>query len=341
MNRINRLGESLPQRIAIVRALGGLGDLLCAVPAFRALRTALPQAEIVLVGLPAARVLVERFHCYLDRLLEFPGYPGLPEQSPQLQQIPDFLSTAQTERFDLAIQMHGSGTITNPLTVLLGARLNAGFFLPGQYCPDPERFLPYLADEPEVRGYLRLLQFLGIPPQGEDLEFPVGEADQRSLSAITEAYTLRPGEYVCVHPGASVPCRRWSPEQFAIVADTLAAYGLQVVLTGSVAEVELTQTVAQAMQSPALNLTGRTNLGALAALLSGARLLICNDTGVSHLAAALHTPSVVIFTGSDPARWAPLNRDRHRVVCGDRSMMAAAAIAQAQALLKQEGVYVT
>jgi ADP-heptose:LPS heptosyltransferase len=311
------------------------------VPAFRALRTALPQVEIVLVGLPAARALVDRFNCYVDRLLELPGYPGLPEQLLEIQKIPDFLATVQAKEFDLAIQMHGSGTITNPLTVLLGARLNAGFFLPDQYCPDPERFLPYLPDEPEVRRYLRLLESLGIPPQGEDLEFPIDQVDRRSLNAIAEIHNLRPGKYVCVHPGASVPSRRWSPEQFAVVADTLVDYGLQVILTGSVAEVGLTETVAEAMQFPSLNLAGRTNLGALAALLSDARLLVCNDTGVSHLAAALRTPSVVIFTDSNPARWAPLNRDRHRVVYGNQDMMAEAAIAQTQALLQQERAYVT
>lgn len=341
MNRINRLGERLPQRIAIVRALGGLGDLLCAVPAFRALRTALPQAEIVLVGLPAARGLVKRFHCYLDRLLELPGYPGLPEQLPEVRQIPSFFSTVQAEAFNLAIQMHGSGTITNHLTVMLGAQLNAGFFLLDQYCPDPERFLPYLPDEPEVRRYLRLLESLGIPSQGEDLEFPISQVDRRSLNAIAETHNLCPGQYVCVHPGASVSSRRWSPEQFAVVADMLAARGLQVILTGSVAEVGLTETVAQAMQSPSLNLAGRTNLGALATLLSDAQLLVCNDTGVSHLAVALCTPSVVIFTDSNPARWAPLNRDRHRVVCGNQNTMAEAATCQAQALLQQERAYVT
>ena len=67
-----RFGDAVPRRIIILRALQ-LGDLLCAVPAFRAIRSAWPEAEIVLVGLPWARGFVERFALYLDGFREFPG----------------------------------------------------------------------------------------------------------------------------------------------------------------------------------------------------------------------------------------------------------------------------
>jgi ADP-heptose:LPS heptosyltransferase len=315
----HRLGEPFPQRIAIVRALRGLGDLLCAVPAWRALRAALPQAHITLVGLPWARAFVERYPAYLDDLLEFPGYPGIPERTPPIAELPAFFAGANARRFDLALQMHGSGVVSNPFTVMLGARHNAGFYLPGQYCPDPERFLAYPDDEPEVWRHLRLMEFLGVPLHGAAMEFPLWPEDWDALDATlsttgAKTQALRDGAYACLHAGAAEPQRRWPPERFAAVADGLVRQGLQVVLTGTEAERGVAQQVADHMQAPALNLAGLTSLGGMAALLSRARLLVSNDTGVSHLAAALRVPSVVIFIASEPERWAPLDRRLHRVV---------------------------
>ncbi len=358
VNPGHRLGER-PERVAILRALPGLGDLLCIIPALRALRTALPQAQVTLVGLPAARWFVSRFPRYVDRLLEFPGWPGLLEQPPWLEPIPAFLGRAQGQRFHLAVQMHGNGSLTNPITVLLGARLSAGFYLPGSYCPDPERFLLWVEEEPEVRRYLRLMEHLGVPSQGEELEFPLLEGDLRELRGLPEAREMRPGQYVCVHPGAAHHSRRWTPRRFAAVADGLASRGLRVVLTGSAGEVTLVQEVASAMASRPVDLAGRTSVGALAALLKGARLTVCNDTGVSHLAAALGVPSVIIFTRSNPQRWAPLDRqlhlvvhqhsaDKHHTCSADLSryhcapdITPAMVLAQVDHLLQREAAYAT
>jgi ADP-heptose:LPS heptosyltransferase len=126
---------------------------------------------------------------------------------------------------------------------------------------------------------------------------------------------LRRGGYVVVHPGARDAARRWPAAGFAAVARALVADGHRVVLTGTRAEAALTAGIAAGLPRRAvLDLTGRTSLGALAALVDDARLVVTNDTGVSHLAAARRTPSVVVFTASEPERWAPLDRGRHRVV---------------------------
>ena len=310
---VHRLREPLPDRVVVLRALH-LGDLLCGVPAFRALRAALPHAEVTLIGLPWARSFAERFDRYLDGYLEFPGFPGLPEREPDVRRIVSFLDTAQTRRFDLALQMHGSGAQTNQFVALLGARMSAGYFPPGGWCPDPDRYLPYPSQLPEVRRHLSLLGFLGIPAAGEDLEFPLTAEDRASLERVDEAASVRNGAYVCVHPGARATDRRWAPERFAEIGDRLAARGLRVVVTGTAEEADVTAAVTRAMRAPAVDLAGRTDLGALAVLVSGARLVVCNDTGISHLAAALRVPSVVVFSASETARWAPLDRNRHRAV---------------------------
>lgn len=314
MNDNYRLGKPLPGRVAVLRALPGLGDMLCAVPALRALRAGLPEARITLIGLSAARSVVQRLNQYVDEFIEFPGYPGLPDVRPDLEAIPAFVQRVQEQRFNLALQMHGSGTISNPVTVLFGAARTAGFYLPGQYCPDPDLYLPFAENESEVRRNLRLVTYLGFQAQGEQLEFPLTGDDREAMAALAMGHGLHPGEYAIVHPGARSVERRWPVERFAAAGDALARRGLRVVLTGPADEAAVTHGVARAMSAPAIDLAGHTTLGGMAALLRDARLLVCNDTGVSHLAAALHVPSVVIFTATDPNRWAPLDRRSHRVV---------------------------
>jgi ADP-heptose:LPS heptosyltransferase len=294
----------------VLRALRGLGDMLCVVPALRCLRAALPEAHVTLVGLPGARWMQERFPGYLDDFLEFPGFPGIPEVPVDTRRLPEILAAVQG-RFDLALQMHGSGSNSNSFTLLLGARISAGFYLPALWCPSPEHFAPYPAHLQEVRRWLALMEFLGAPTGNEALEFPVLPADRERLQAAWPGH--RAG-YVCLHPGANEAQRRWPVERFAAVGDALADEGMTVVLTGTGAEREITSAVARAMRQEAVDLAGRTDLGALAALMQGAALVVCNDTGVSHLAAALKTPSVVIFAASDPERWAPLDGRLHRAV---------------------------
>lgn len=307
-----RLGGRPLERVAVFRALR-LGDLLCAVPALRALRAALPAARITLIGLPWAADFARRFSHYIDDFIAFPGAPGFPERTASAAEIAEFDRRAYAERFDLALQWHGNGRISNSIVGALASEC-AGFYSADAPCSDPERFLPYPEEQPEIRRLLRLLEFLGIPDQGEALEFPITHAEWRALAERRTGFGLRPGQYVCIHPGGRAPARRWPPERFARAADYLAGRGLPVVLTGTAAEAGLTAAVARSMLSPCINLAGHAAMGVLAALFTGARLLVCNDTAVSHMAAALKVPSVVVFTGSSPGRWAPLDRERHRRV---------------------------
>jgi len=305
-------GDRSIERVVVFRALM-LGDMLCAVPALRALRAGLPGAEITVIGLPWMRELAQRLDG-IDRFVGFPGHPGLPEAPCDVRELPDFLAQVQDRRYDLAVQLHGSGAIVNPLVASFGARITAGFHDDASWRPNEHAawFVPWPREGHEIDRLLALPAALGCPPRGRDLDFPVCEADRRELAQAWPAW--RAGRYACVHPGSQLPSRRWSIERFAAVADHLAERGLRVVLTGAASERVLVGQVAEAMRHPSIDLSGRTTLWTLGSLVEAAERVVCNDTGISHIASALGTPSVVISSGADVARWAPLDRVRHPVL---------------------------
>jgi len=305
-----RLGWT-PKRIAVFRALQ-LGDLLVTVPFFRALRRAFPAAEITLLGIAWARTFAKRYSRYIDAFIEFPGYPGLPECTPAAAQFDDFLRRVRSERFDVALQIHGSGRISNRIIAMLGARATGGFYEARATAPDYDLFAPY-PDGHEIIRSLRLLDFLGLPRAGAQLEFPLTACDRREATEIRRRFNLR-GNYLCIHAGARYTSRRWPTARFAELADRLFDDGFHIALTGSCEEEPLVAQVSRQMSRPHSNLTGQTTLGALGAILQRSPLVVTGDTGASHVAAAVGAPSVVIVLGSDPARWAPLNRRRHAIV---------------------------
>lgn len=303
--------------IAVFRALK-LGDLLCATPALRALRA--PRSDgrsphVTLVSLPWAASLARRLDC-VDAFAPFPGHPQLPERTCSTERLARFLAAMRRRRFDLAVQMHGSGGIVNPLVAAFGARWSFGF-RPGADEDAPaaaalDESVPWPGQGSEIERCLALTDAMGLPRQGVRPDFPLQETDRRAASALLQAHGVG-RDYAILHAGSQWPSRRWPPERFAAVADALAAQGVQPVLTGTDGEAELTAQVCAAARQPLVDLCGRTDLFTLGALVESARLVVCNDTGISHVAAALRTPSVVVSCGSEVARWAPLDHRLHPV----------------------------
>ncbi len=307
-----RSPRTAPGRVVVLRALPGLGDMLCAGPALRWLRAGMAEGgHLALVALPGTEGLVARALPTIDEVIAFPGCPGIPERPVPDPPWPAFEAAMRPRAFDLALQMQGDGSHLDAFMPTLAAARAAGY-RPMSGGPD---WPAYPARGHEIERWTGLMRHLGMPDRGTAMEFPEHPADREALDAA-----LGPplGPYACLHPGASTSARRWPPERFAALGDALAARGLAVVLTGSAGEAPVTAAVASAMSAPALDLAGRTGLGPLALLLRGARLLVTNDTGVSHLAAATRTPSVVVFLAAEPGRWAPLDRARHRAVVSRR-----------------------
>lgn len=298
------------KKIVVFRALY-LGDMLCFIPALRALRHSFPNSKISLISLPWAAVLAERYPQYVDEIIFFPGYEGLSELVPDKLAFVSFMQEMRNRHFDLALQMQGDGTIVNPLVRSFNAFYTAGFY--NAYCPDQDLdlFMKYPEGISEIERHLKLLDFLHIPRKELFLEFPIEEEDRNKLSRLNLPIVKE--RYVCVHPGSRSACRRWHPRHFALVADYVASQGFTVVLTGTEGEHFITREVEEYMRYRAINLAGKTDLGTLAALIKDASVLLSNCTGVSHLAAALRTPSVIISMDGEPERWSPLNKNLHHV----------------------------
>lgn len=316
-----------PKKIAFFQALF-LGDLLCATPAINAVKRRFPQAEITLMGLPWARELADRLPA-VDRFEVFPGHPALPDWPVDEPEAPVFFERARRAGYDLAIQLHGSGGITNEIVAGFGAGTTIGYGAEGD--AGMTAVLPWREDEREILRWLRLVSLIGADAGETRIELPLTDADRRRADDLPGGLAAGSGPLVGLHAGAKDPARRWPAERFAELGDALARrHGARIVLTGSAGERALTGAIRERMRALALDLAGTTDLGALAALIARLDLLVTNDTGASHVAAAMRTPSVVLFGPSRPTRWAPLDGVRHAVI--DAPAIAGAGVEPRAAL---------
>ncbi|HLH26771.1 MAG TPA: glycosyltransferase family 9 protein [Chloroflexota bacterium] len=314
-NLLNSLGPA--PKVAILRG-GGLGDFLVTTPALRALRAALPDATLVLLTTAYLDPLARRYAA-IDRVVLVPPCAGVTDGVPNADVLAAFVEAMREECFDLALQWVGGGQHSNAFVRRLGARLTAGFRAHGAAPLD--YWLPYDPRQHEVLRYLDLLRLLGAEPQGTALELPLVPSDYTELAALDDVLDLerwRRGELIGVNLGAGAPTRRWAPEQYAAVINAL---GEEREIAGVVVDAPEDQRPAaarfvNALKRPAqaIDLAGRTSLGALIALISRYRLFLTNDSGPAHMANALGTPTVVVFGSANPLNWAPLNRTWQRVV---------------------------
>lgn len=277
-----------------LRALG-LGDLLTAVPALRALGAAFADRHRVLAA-PGSLAPLFPLVAPGYELLEVPAFVGGEPPAPAL--------AACLPRASLAVNLHGRGPESHALLRAARPERLIGFEVDGGPRWDPR--------EHEVVRWCRLLAHHGIPADPSDLDI-----------AIPASAAPRPGPDgpTLIHPGAASGARQWPAERWAAVARGERARGRRVLLSGSASEAPLAAEVAERADLPADdNLAGSTrDLAGLAALVASAGRVACGDTGVAHLATALRVPSVVLFGPTDPARWGPPpDRPWHRVLWAGR-----------------------
>ncbi len=312
-------GELVPdvERIAVLRA-NGIGDFVLAVPALQALRAAYPTARITYLGTTWHPDLLEARPGPWDRVVVVPPYPGVRDAEawiPGDVEVQQFFAQQGRERYDLAVQLHGGGENSNPFVTALGARLTAGSRAAG--APPLDRWTPYVPYQHEVHRFLEVVGLVGAVPVELEPRLEVTPADRAAADA---GLGSRTGALVAVHPGARDPRRRWPPEFFAVVAQRLADLGARVVLVGQgPGDERAAAAIATAMSTPPLDLVGRLSLGAMLGVFERCRVVVANDSGPRHLAAAVGTATVGIYWCGNLVNAGPLTRRRHRVGVSFRS----------------------
>jgi ADP-heptose:LPS heptosyltransferase len=270
--------------VVALRALG-LGDLLTGVPALRGIRRAWPGAELALAApAPAGRFLQELG--VVDTVLPVSGLE---------EPVPARGHPAP----DVAVNLHGRGPRSHRLLEALAPRRLVGFACAEAGFGDGPT---WDEREHEVDRWCRLVTGAG------------GACARGDLRLHLPGDGCRPGDVVVVHPGAASPSRRWPAERWRAVVRELVRRGHRVVVTGVPDERGLCASVAGATPG-AEDWCGRLDLRGLADQVASARLLLCGDTGVAHLATAVGTPSVLLFGPTDPARWGPaMDPQVHQVI---------------------------
>jgi ADP-heptose:LPS heptosyltransferase len=302
--------KSPPRKVVILKA-SRIGDFINTTPAFRALRQALPEAEICVITLPMLLDIAERCQ-YIDRCLPFPGYPGLAEQFFKPTRALSFFQEMQAQQFDLAIQIQGTGVYSNPFMLMLGAKYTAGFVR----IDDPPGLLsaalPWPTTGHEVRRNLALTEFLGAPTIGELPEFPLWEEDHAAADKLLWDV---PKPWIGIHTSARDHTRRWPVQRFIRAAALLQQrFGGTILLISELRDREALELAAQETGAPCLNLAGRTTIPVTGAVLQRLSIFLTNDTGPAHIAYAVGAPTVTIFGGGDPNRNGPLTRGPHRIL---------------------------
>ncbi|MEW1869632.1 MULTISPECIES: glycosyltransferase family 9 protein [Streptomyces] len=279
---------------ALVTRLDSFGDVLLAGPAVRAVAA---RADTVTLlcgphGAPAARLLPG-----VDEVLVWDS-PWTGFQPPEVsrEEIDALVDAVDADTALILTSFHQSPLPTALLLRLAGVRCIAADSEdhPGSLLDVRHHRAPRAH---EAEAALDLAEAAGFPRVDDGRLRVLPPPATGALTGFGE------GEYVVVHPGASVPARAWSPDRCAQAVRELAAAGRRVAVTGGAGERDLTAYVAGGR---AVDLGGRTGAAELAGVLAGAACVVTGNTGPAHLAAAVGTPVVSLFAPVVPAeRWRP------------------------------------
>jgi len=297
-----------PPAALLVRAVNWLGDAVLTTPALGAVRAAFPRSRIALAAKPLVAELF-RHHPDIDEILVYDkegrhaGAAGMLRMAGVLRRRNLDAAILFQNAFDAGL-----------LAFLAGIPDRAGYATDGRRML-LSRAVPVTEEVLRLHHaeyYLHLVEGLGIPrPANPVMRLQVTGEERDAMSARLASLGVPKGSRILgINPGATYgSAKRWYPDRFAAVADTLSEeWGASVALMGSVPEMPLAAEIEAAMRRKPVNLAGRTTVRELMALLSLCGFLVTNDSGPMHIAAALGIPLVAIFGPTDWRATSPWTR---------------------------------
>jgi len=299
------------RRVLLIR-LDHLGDGVFTLPALEAARRVFPKARITLLGGPWAESLVQP-GAWVDEVKSFQA-PWFDRRRPRKFNLSAFSGIKgwmRDQKFEIGIDFRGDlrhllwmKTAGVPVRIGYGGT-GGGFLLTHEAPLDRTRH--------EVESNLQLLRFFQpdlAPVATPDLFVPPeAEGRVRSLLEREGVDPLKP--LVVLQVTAGYPSKEWDKEKFVGLIQKLSGEGFEVAVLGAPEDRERVGCIVRNSGNQARDLSGKTNLGELAALLKRAFVYVGLDSGPSHLAVALKKPCVLIYSGvNDPRRWGPWSLGR-------------------------------
>jgi lipopolysaccharide heptosyltransferase III len=295
------------KRVLVIR-LRSIGDTVLATPSLFALKRFLPDAQVdILVEDWVAPLLTDHPHVDNVIALERGGFMTRARVARELR----------SERYDVVYNLHG-GTTATFLTRATGARHRVGFKtyqyakLHTELVPSP-LLLWGQQKTHSVEQQLALLGWTGVPVNDRPrTQLGISPAAVESVNQQLAAAGLGSSKIALIHPAAAFETKRWATENFARVAEFVAERGLAPVAIAAPHELGIIDQLLNESSVHVLSLD--LSLPEVTALAARSQLFIGNDSGIAHIAAAVGTPSVVVFGSSNIAHWRPWNRAKAEVV---------------------------
>jgi lipopolysaccharide heptosyltransferase I len=299
-----------PRNILIIKP-SALGDIVLALPALGALRRSFPQAKISWLIRPEFAELLQE-HPDLNEIILFDRrFLGKSWYNPgAFGELKRLMRRLRQERFDLVFDFQGLFR-TGFLAWVTGCKRRFGMAGAREFATIfyTQKVLQDYSCIHLVDYYLRITEAAGAQKVKPEFKFPEDGEAGKAVKILLLEEKVEPSKYAVIIPSAARREKLWPIERFAQMADKIAdKFGLSIVAIGSEAERPYVGRLAASAKARIANLAGKTTLRELTALLKGAALVVGNDTGPGHIAAALGVPLVMIFGPVNPARLCPYNR---------------------------------